>query len=224
MGVGSGDTSPRAPRLRLRDIPFGKLRARWAYLATGAIDLPTLDGLTKRLAKAEIKIAINPSKHTIAFGKKKLAPICERVNAVIMNREEASLLTGVPYDQPRKTFVKLHELVPGIAAMTEGPQGAMISDGFTLYETGVFKEKSVVDRTGAGDAFASGFVAGLIHRNEDCRLGLCDEDNVRYAIRLASANATAKIEQMGGKTGLLTSKEFENSPRWKHVEIRTRPL
>jgi ribokinase len=210
--------------LRLRDIPFGKLRARWAYLATGTIDLQTLEGLVKRLRKAKVRIAMNPSKHTIAFGKKKLGVLFERVNAVIVNREEASVLTGVPYEQPRKTFVKLHGLVPGIAVMTEGAKGAMVSDGFTFYEAGVFKDKGVVDRTGAGDAFASGFVAGLIHRNEECRLGLCDEDNVKYAIRLATANATAKIEQMGGKTGLLTSKKFENSPRWKSLEVRTRPL
>ncbi len=210
--------------LRLRDIPFGKLKARWVYVATGTIDLPTLHGLVKRLHKAKIKIAINPSRHTIAFGKKKLAPLFEQVNTVIMNREEASILTGIPYEQPRKTFVRLHELVPGVAVMTEGAKGVMVSDGFTLYEAGVFKERAVVDRTGAGDAFGAGFVAGLIHRNEECRLGLCDEDNVRYAIRLASANATAKIEAMGGKTGLLTSREFENSPRWKTLEIRIRPL
>ena len=210
--------------LRIRDISFSKLRARWVYLATGTIDLETLSTLIKRLHKAKTKIAINPSPHFIAFARRKVAPLLEQVNAVIVNREEASRLTGVPFERPGKLFVKLHELVPGVALMTDGKNGSLVSDGFTIYEAGVFKEKEVADRTGAGDAFGSAFIAGLIHRNEECRLGLCDEDNIKYAIRLASANATSKVEHIGAHSGLLTSKEFENSPRWKTFPIRMRPL
>jgi len=56
----------------------------------------------------------------------------------------------------------------------------------------------VVDRTGAGDAFGSGFVAALAK-------GLAIED----ALSLASANATSVVAQMGAKTGILKTKRVK---------------
>jgi len=65
----------------------------------------------------------------------------------------------------------------------------MVSDGRLIYQAGTFKEHLVIDRTGAGDAYGAGFLAGLIHTKEKCEKGLCDISNIEYAIRLGSANA-----------------------------------
>ena len=73
-------------------------------------------------------------------------------------------------------------------------------------------EKEVVDRTGAGDAFGSGFVAGLLLK-----------DDIDYAIKIGSANATSKVENMGAKAGLLYQKDL-NNPRWKKLEIEKEQL
>ncbi len=53
----------------------------------------------------------------------------------------------------------------------------------------------VVDATGAGDAFNSGLLAGIIKKYtfEDC-------------LRLANANAVSVIQALGAKTNLLTEK------------------
>ena len=50
--------------------------------------------------------------------------------------------------------------MPGIVAVTSGPDGATVSDGNYIYHAGTFRETKLVDRTGVGDAFGSGFVAG----------------------------------------------------------------
>ena len=66
----------------------------------------------------------------------------------------------------------------------------------------------MVDRTGAGDAFGSGFVAGLIQASR-----------IEYAIRLGSANATSVVEYVGAKKGIVTKNDFEKSSRWKNFKI-----
>jgi len=104
--------------------------------------------------------------------------------------------------------------------MTDGPNGVMVSDGANIYQSGIFKDQKVVDRTGAGDAFGSGFVAGLAHKRENCEKGLCRTDNIEYAIRLASANATSVVEQIGAKKGILTKEEFEKDKRWENFQIK----
>ena len=90
--------------------------------------------------------------------------------------------------------------------MTDGPRGAWVSDGNRLYTAGIFPDKNLVSRTGAGDAFGSGFVAGLIQK-----------EDIAYAIRLASANATAVTEHLGAHTGALTHTQFEKEVRWKKL-------
>ena len=210
--------------LTKKKIPFSRMQTKWAYIAPGTIDIVTLTALVKQLTTKKTLIAINPSKHFISIGPRKLKPLLDNIKVVIMNREEASYFTGVAYEKIETMFVKLHNKIPGIAVMTDGPHGVLVSDGFNIYKAGVFKEKKVVDRTGAGDAFGSAFIAGLIERGEECRLGLCDKENIKYAIRLASANATSKVEHRGAKGGLLTAKEFETSPRWKKLDIEVWPL
>ena len=96
----------------------------------------------------------------------------------------------------------------GIVVMTKGPQGVAVSDGKMIWQAGSFKEKKMVDRTGAGDAFGSGFVAGLIQASR-----------IEYAIRLGSANATSVVEYVGAKKGIVTKNDFEKSSRWKNFKI-----
>lgn len=210
--------------LEKKDIPFSRLKTRWLYLVPGSIDLQTLTSLITFCARKKINVAINPSMHFMKMPRKKLLPLLKHVKVVILNREEGAFFTGVDYSKEKKIFVKLHEMIPGVAVMTDGPKGVIVSDGFNIYKAGVFKEQRLVDRTGAGDAFGSGFVAGLVHTNEECRLGLCEVNNIKYAIRLASANATAKVEQLGAKGGLLTRKEFNESPRWRSFPIAVSSL
>jgi len=114
----------------------------------------------------------------------------------------------VPYQEEKAVFQKLDQWVKGIVVMTKGPEGVSVSDGKNFWQAGIFPEKKLVDRTGAGDAFGSGFTAGMILGN-----------SVDYAIRLASANATAKVEQLGAKAGLLTQKDFQ-APRWGKLAIK----
>ncbi len=207
--------------LRREDIPFDKFKAKWAYVSPGKISLNAMSIIFDELFKKKILIAFNPSKYFLGMGMEKIRPLLNKAKVVILNREEASYLTKVDFKSVVGIFKKFDEIVPGIVVMTDGPNGVMVSDGYNIYSAGVFKEKSIVDRTGSGDAFGSGFVAGLIHREEECKKGLCQIDNIDYAIRLGSANATSVVEHIGAKEGILKKSDFEKSKRWKNLPVKT---
>lgn len=200
-------------RLEPKEVPFSKLRATWAYIAPGTIKLPLMADIVKRLKERGTKIAMNPSRYYLESPGTYLKPLFKNLDIVIVNREEASLMTGVPYAREREIFHKFDEWVPGIAVVTDGARGAKVSDGTYLYAAGIFKEKKLVDRTGAGDAFGSGFVAGLMQK-----------DDIHFAIRLGLANAASVVEAMGAEAGILTAKEF-TSRRWQqYLNLDVDPL
>ncbi len=198
-----------------------KIKSRWAYFVPGGIKFEVIAGLAAKLRRAGVLLAINPSKPYIQMGVKKLKPLLEKMSVVILNREEAAYLAGCDYRAEEKIFKAMDAIVDGIAVVTDGPRGVKVSDGRAIYQAGIYKEKILADRTGAGDAFGSGFVAGLM-RARDCRRPTASE--IKYAIRLASANATAVVENIGAKKGILTRGAFEKSPHWRDLKITERPL
>ncbi|HCI05588.1 TPA: hypothetical protein DEX28_02465 [Patescibacteria group bacterium] len=206
--------------LDFKEIPLSKIKTKWVYLVTGTMKLAQVENLVARFKKQKSKIAINPSKNLIQQGIQKLGKILKQTDVLLLNQEEAAYLTNLPYNREKKIFKTLDRLVPGVLVMTEGPKGLKVSDGKYLWRAKTFKEKKVTDRSGAGDAFGSGFVSGLIQKNEACEKGVCDAKKINYAIRLGSANATAMVETLGVKTGILSKKEFATNPRWKNLNIK----
>ncbi len=79
----------------------------------------------------------------------------------------------------------------GILNVTKGFRGASV-----FYQKKVFTKKApksrVIDRTGAGDSYASGFLSNYIQTN-----------NIKKAIAFGIANATACLKKIGAKQGLL---------------------
>jgi sugar/nucleoside kinase (ribokinase family) len=172
------------------------------------------------------------SKYYLQMGPKKLHPLLSQLDVVHINREEASYLTGVKYEDYRGVFKKLDKLIDGIVAMTDGKKGVMVSDGRMIYKAGVYKEKFIADRTGAGDAFGSGFVAGLIGKGQKKGKGesgkwkgsAFSKESIIRAIELASANATSVVEHVGAQQGILTGAQFRGQGRWKHLPVKIAKL
>jgi len=192
-----------------KEIPWKKLKTKWFYIASLGGNEKLLRNLFSFAQKNKVKIAGNPGGRelTILKGRPELL---SNYDVFIINQEEAAYLTDVSYQWEKEVFKKLDRWVKGIVVMTRGPKGLIVSDGETIWQAGIFKEEKIVDRTGAGDAFGSGFVSGLAQKKD-----------IEYAIYLGSANATAEVEVIGAKTGIMTKREFEKSPRWKTLSIKT---
>ena len=169
--------------LNSRDIAWQKLRANWFYLAP-------LSGRAARLTekivsfaeKNGVKVALNPGNSQL--GLKNIRKIIKKVDILILNQEEASLLS--------KSETRVSEMCSGITIITSGSKGALI-----LKEKKKFKVRApkvrVADKTGAGDAFGSGFVSGFIKSKGD----------IEFSSHLAMANAVSCIKKIGAKQGLL---------------------
>lgn len=203
----------------MRDISLSSLKSKWWYLSLTSESCKAFPALMRFAKKEGISVAMNPGLYHIEHCKDDIIKALPNIKFLVMNEFEASRLTGIPFEKEAKLFSRLDELVPGIVAITGGFRGATISDGHTIYRSRVFTVKNAADSTGAGDAFGSGFIAGLIHKEEQCIKGVCDPGNIEYAIRLASANAASVVEHIGTTPGILTRRAFETATRFKKLSI-----
>jgi len=181
-------------------------KASWFYIAPfyekSADNLPVLVDFAQ---KNKIKIALNPSAAQIRNQPEALKKIIGQVNVLLLNLKEAAILAELSEVQERLLAEKIKSWGPGLVVITKGGKGAIISDGRTYYEAGIFPVK-VAERTGAGDAFGSGFVAGLLQKND-----------IEYAIRLAVANSASCLTQVGAKNGLLKKGDLDD---WPALDVR----
>lgn len=82
-----------------------------------------------------------------------------------------------------------------MVVITDGSAGSQVFDGRTVRYFPSYSAPTV-DTLGAGDAFASGFVAGLIV-----------DGDIDEALKLGSANASSVVRYFGAKAGLVTMEE-----------------
>lgn len=198
----------------LQDLNLKKLKAGWWYVSlAGESDKMYLE-LVRFAKEKNIQVAFNPSGHHIHHRKDEILASLKDIAILAVNAGEAAELTGISFHEEEKVFKKIDELMsPGIVVVTDAEKGVTVSDGKKIYKAGIFKEKKVADRTGAGDSFGSGFVATI------ARGGTIPE-----AIRFASANATSVIERIGATEGVLTREAYEGDERWKNFKIGVRDL
>ncbi len=191
-----------------RRVPWSRIRTRMFYVSALGGNIGFLRRIIAFGRRKKITIAYNPGGGELRQ-RRALLPMLKHIQILIANREEAAAITGVPFGDVGRIFKKWDVMSPGINVMTDARNGVWVSDGTFLYKAGIFKEKKLVDRTGAGDAFGSGFVASLAAHPND----------IERAIRFGSANATAKVEGIGAKYGLLTRAQFERDRRWRRLKI-----
>jgi len=172
-------------------------KTKWFYFAplSGEM-LQEFSWLVNFAKNNKIKIAANPSKQQLLLPEEELKSIFSKIDILFLNQEEASFLTKIDFANENEIFKKIDEICPGIAVMTKGGEGVTVSDGKYLYSALPNPERIIVDTTGAGDSFASGFLSGYIRFNKD----------IVKSIQLGLANSEANISQVGAKTGLLNKK------------------
>ena len=176
------------------DIPWKKIKTKWIYLAPLTGLLCDLTEKIVNFAKEnKIKVAINPSKQQLSLPEEVLKNILQKTDILFLNQEEAAFLTKISFENEIEIFKKIDELCHGIVVMTKGGEGVVVSDGKYLYSALPNPNRKIVDTTGAGDSFASGFLCDFIRFNGD----------IEKAIQFGMANSEANLSQVGAKTGLL---------------------
>lgn len=167
----------------------------WVYLSYIGEDSWQLhEGLLEYLNQhPDVKLAFQPGTFQFEWGKEKLAGIYKRSHIVILNREEAVDVTGASYDSLKDLTVAMHELGPQIVVITDGPNGSYASYDYKLVQIPNYPDPGPpLDRTGAGDAFASTIVAGLA-------MGKSMDEVFTWA----PINSMNVVQNLGAQAGLL---------------------
>lgn len=194
------------PRFRTNDIP------KWVYFSSiskNALDYH--DEIVEWLQDhPSVKLAFQPGTFQIEAGTDRLKALYERTEVVVLNREEAVIVTGGKYDDVHDLMNRMHAYGPKIVVITDGPDGAYASDGENRFKMPNYPDPAPpVERTGAGDSFASAFVAAL-----------AKGATVEAALLWAPINSMNVVQHVGAQEGLLTVDEIEyylrNAPDWYH--------
>lgn len=159
----------------------------WVYpTAVGSVE--TLERIVAWAEQRGVKIMLNPAGSELAEPAK-LKGLLENVEVLCLNKEEMqTLVEGSTLEE----LVRHGLHYCPVVIVSDGPNGVCASDGKTIVRAGMYEDVPVIDRTGAGDAFASGFLSQWL-------LGKA----LREAIIFASANSTSVVGKIGAKEGIL---------------------
>lgn len=162
----------------------------------------TFENLQKDLIKHleknnEIKLAVNPGSYEIKKGLIEFKKILPYTEILFVNKEEAEILTKSS-GYILGIIKKLHSYGPKIVVMTDGNSGSFTSDGANCYSMNIYPIEPI-GKTGAGDAFTSGFISAIIN-----------DKSIEEAMQWGTSNATGVIQQLGAQKGLLTKNKIND--------------
>lgn len=163
--------------------------ADWIYpTALGSLEM--LDRVVREAAKHDVKVMLNPAGSELS-DPVKLRALLSDIDVLCLNKEEMQLLVE---GDDMESLVRHGLNYCPVVIVSDGPNGVCASDGETIVTAGMYEDVPVLDRTGAGDAFASGFLSQWAQGK-----------GLQESIVFASANSTAVVQVIGAKPGILTT-------------------
>lgn len=178
-------------------------KSRWVYFTSVSksfSDSNLLNELASYLERTGSKLLYNPGTYQIQAGVKKHPRLLSLAELFVVNVEEAKrILSGKDdADVPVIKLLKgIADLGPKMVVITDGGKGSYGFDGGKYYKLGIFTAK-LAEMTGAGDAYATGVLAGLFYGK-----------SLPEAMRWGAANGASVVEQIGPQAGLLRYSQMQ---------------
>ncbi|MEK6926122.1 MAG: carbohydrate kinase family protein [Nanoarchaeota archaeon] len=179
--------------LKEKDIKYSSIKSKWIFFSTLREDsLRTEIKILEHCQAKGIKTAFNMDARPLKKQDIDVKKILKKIDFLILNKEEAQLI--VNGDSKKELAQKLYDLGPKTVVITDGDQEVISFDGaFNSIMPHKIKAK---EKTGAGDAFTSGFLASLIKTQ-----------NIEKSLKMGLANSESVIQHFGSQKKLLTWKE-----------------
>ena len=136
----------------------------------------------------------------------RLEPVLPEVDVFLPNDHEAGLISGL--SDPLAQAELFHRLGAKTVIITQGDRGSvLVGEGLKL-RAGSFPV-ALVDGTGGGDAFAAGYIAGILRGwgPEDC-------------LRIASAVGASCVRAIGTTAGVFTRQECDSFLKANELRIQ----
>lgn len=165
--------------------------SRWVYLTSVSFDHTNLHSqVMEYIKKTGIKMAFNPGLTQLRDGIEALSPLLKLTDIVILNKQEAELLLGQkPVKELLNDFVNQYSVK--IVVITDAERGSYAYDGKNYFEMPAEKV-TLVEMTGAGDAYSAGFMAATIQGK-----------NIQEAMNWGARNSASVVQHIGSQEGLL---------------------
>ena len=186
-------------QLKSEDLAIRRNEFDWLYVSNLAGRMDFIDDVFSQARDNSVKIVWNPGKKEL-LEDKKMKPLLEDVEVLIVNKQEAQTI----FEGGTLEELVYHALnIVPVIIITDGPNGVIAGDGKTIVRAGMYEDVSSVDRTGAGDAFGSGFLSQWAQGAD-----------LKQSLLFASANSTSVIQYVGAKTGIL----------YQNAELHSMPM
>jgi sugar/nucleoside kinase (ribokinase family) len=183
------------------------------YLVLPGLPAPALAELLGRLRNRGVRTVLDVVAPQGERGTSmaELGLVLPFVDVFMPNVEESRALTGER--EPERQAAAFLSAGCGAAIITMGPRGALLATQDSIFDAPSVDIDSV-DESGAGDAFAAGFIAGMVE-------GRSLEDS----LTLASVMGASACRRLGCHAGAFTSGEAEQYlgqlPAQSQARLRT---
>lgn len=182
-------------------LPHFKNPPRYIYFSSvGENSLPFHNEIAEYVfTHKETKLVFQPGTFQIRLGTEKLKDIYKVTEIFFCNKEEAQYILNTKETDVSTLLRGIRALGPKIPVITDGSKGAYALDGTNVWYMPIYPDPAEpIDRTGAGDAFASTFTAAIA-------LG----QDIKTALSWGPINSMSVVQYIGAQKGLLTRKELE---------------
>lgn len=170
-----GQFKPRIPQ-SFRSTPF-------LFLANGGPD--TQASVLDQVERPAFVVA-DTMNLWIDIQKDNLLALLKRVDGIILNDEEARMLTGE--SNLIAAGEKVLGLGPRVVLLKKGEHGCFLFSHFVKFALPAYPTSRVIDPTGAGDSFAGGFM-GFLASSGAVSLG-----NMKRAMAYGTVTASLNVE------------------------------
>ncbi len=167
---------------------------KWFYVTSmGHGFEPVYDRVLEMVHQGNVYMSYNPGTHQLKKGLEFLKPSLASSTILFLNKEEAVMLLGIAnHPTFQEILTCLKNLGPRIVVVTDGKKGSYAYDGQYMYFMALY-EGPVVERTGAGDSYATAFTVAI-----------AEGKTIPEAMQWGNANSTSVVGQVGPEAGLLT--------------------
>lgn len=149
----------------------------------------------------ETKLAFQPGTFQIKLGHEALKDLYAVTEIFFCNKEEAQSILKTKETHVPTLIREFKKLGPKLPVITDGPHGAYVVDeNDQAWHMPMYPDPAEpVDRTGAGDAFASTFTSAIA-------LGKSPEE----ALTWGPINSMSVVQHIGAQKGLLSLSDLES--------------
>lgn len=162
----------------------------------------------------EVKLAFQPGTFQMKLGAELLRDIYQHTYLFFCNKEEARRILATARSEMKELLSGIRALGPRIAIITDGRNGAWAQDERGTYTVPMYPDpKPPLERTGAGDAFASTIVSALA-------LG----EPLTEALAWGPINSMSVVQEIGAQKGLLDRNTLKRLRAEAPEEYRVREV